>query len=334
VTIPFDRIAVIGAGAWGTALALALQRAGRSVTLWCRRPELAAAIRATRRNRDFLGDTEIPSAIAVTAALDAAAADAEAFVLAVPAQFLRHWTREIAIHARRDAPIVVAAKGIEVASGALMSDVVAPDVATRAIAILSGPSFAAEVARGLPTAVTLAAADPAIGQRLVASFGSASFRPYFRDDLVGVQVGGALKNVVAIACGIVVGKRLGENARAALIARGLAEMMRLAVALGGRAETLMGLSGLGDLALTCASTQSRNMSLGVALGEGLGVEAWQAGRRSITEGIATAAAVAKLAAARGIDMPIVSAVDAILHRGAAIDATIAALLARPFRSEN
>jgi glycerol-3-phosphate dehydrogenase (NAD(P)+) len=214
-----------------------------------------------------------------------------------------------------------------------MSEVARASLPGAALAVLSGPTFAAEVARGLPTAVTLATAEPAIGQALIAALGTRSFRPYLSDDVVGAEIGGAVKNVLAIACGVIDGEKLGDNARAALITRGLAEMVRLARAKGGRAETLMGLSGLGDLTLTCTGLQSRNHSLGVALGEGKSLAEILGARRSIAEGVASAAAVNELARRLGIEMPIVAAVAAILHRGAAIGATIDALLARPFRSE-
>jgi glycerol-3-phosphate dehydrogenase (NAD(P)+) len=228
---------------------------------------------------------------------------------------------------------VLCAKGIETGSGALISEIAAAALPQSPLAALSGPTFAGEVARGLPTAVTLATGDAELGGRLIAALGTRSFRPYLAPDIVGAEIGGAVKNVLAIACGIVAGRRLGDNARAALITRGLAEMMRLAVAKGGRAETLMGLSGLGDLTLTCTGLQSRNHSLGVALGEGKSLAAVLEGRRSIAEGVASAGAVSALAQRLGVEMPIVAAVDAILNQGAAIDETIAALLGRPFRSE-
>jgi glycerol-3-phosphate dehydrogenase (NAD(P)+) len=229
--------------------------------------------------------------------------------------------------------VVICAKGVEETSGALMSEVAAAALPGARLAILSGPTFAGEVARGLPTAVTLASADQELGGALIAALGTRSFRPYLGDDVVGAEIGGAVKNVLAIACGIVAGRRLGDNARAALITRGLAEMVRLARAKGGRAETLMGLSGLGDLTLTCTALQSRNHSLGFALGEGTALDEILGRRRSVAEGVSSAAAVAALASRLGVDMPIVAAVDAILHHGADIDQSIASLLARPFRGE-
>ncbi|MBI3454042.1 MAG: NAD(P)-dependent glycerol-3-phosphate dehydrogenase, partial [Rhodospirillales bacterium] len=252
---------------------------------------------------------------------------------AVPAQHVRVILGRLAGRLPDDLPLVICAKGIEIETGQLMSEIAAETCLAARPAILSGPTFAGEVARELPTAVTLAAADPVTGQALIAALGTANFRPYLGTDLVGAQVGGAVKNVIAIACGIVEGRRLGDNARAALMTRGLAEIMRFGAALGGRAETLMGLSGLGDLALTCNNKQSRNFALGMALGEGRPLIAALAGKSSVAEGVTSAKAVITRANRHGIDMPIVAAVDAILHREADIDATVAALLARPFRSE-
>ncbi len=324
-----QRIGIIGAGAWGTALAQMLCRAGRAVALWAREPEVAEAIERDHLNPTFLPGVALDPAMRVSLDLSAVARDAEALLLAVPAQYLRAICGQITGRV----PLVICAKGIETGTGALLSEVVAETLPEAPLAVLSGPTFAAEVARGLPTAVTLATRDPALGQTLVAALGTRAFRPYLSNDVIGAEIGGAVKNVLAIACGIVAGKGLGDNARAALITRGLAEMTRLAMAKGGRPETLMGLSGLGDLVLTCTAPQSRNYSLGVALGEGQALDAILAERRSVAEGVDSAAAAAALAAKLGVEMPIVAAVDAILHRGAAIDDAIAALLSRPFRSE-
>ena len=236
-------------------------------------------------------------------------------------------------HLARNAILVVCAKGIEVGSGKLMTEILAETAPGMPVAVLSGPTFAAEVAAGKPTAVTLACPDETRGRELVTTLGSAALRPYLSDDLIGAQIGGAVKNVIAIACGIVEGRRLGDNARAALMTRGLAEIMRLGAALGGKRETLMGLSGLGDLSLTCNGIQSRNMSLGVALGEGKTLTQATAGKRSIAEGAPSAAAVHALATRLKIEMPIVNAVNDILYRGAPVDRAIAALLERPFRNE-
>jgi glycerol-3-phosphate dehydrogenase (NAD(P)+) len=325
-----ERVAVIGGGAWGTALAQTARRAGRDVMLWAREDEVVAAINRDHVNPLFLPGIALEPDIRAVGNLAEAVRDAETVLLAVPAQHLRAVTTALA---PLQTPIVICAKGVEERTGALLTEIVAATLPGVPFAVLSGPTFAAEVARGLPTAVTLASADAALGTRLAAALGTRSFRPYLSDDVIGVEIGGAVKNVLAIACGIVAGRNLGDNARAALITRGLAEMMRLAVAKGGRAETLMGLSGLGDLVLTCTGAQSRNYSLGVALGQGRTLAAILAERRSVAEGVTSAAATVALARPLKVDMPIAAAVDAILHRGAAIDAAIAGLLARPFKSE-
>ncbi len=327
-----QKLGIIGAGAWGTALALVARRAGRDVTIWAREPEVAREIGAKATNTAFLPDIPLDPAIRATTEL-ADAARADMLVLAVPAQYLRDTLTALAPHAPPGVPAVICAKGIEQASGKLMSEVAGEAAPTLRLAVLSGPTFAHEVARGLPTAVTLAASDAALGGALVAALGSTTFRPYLGDDPVGAQLGGAVKNVLAIGCGIVEGRGLGENARAALITRGLAEMTRLALAMGGKAETMMGLSGLGDLVLTCTGVASRNYSLGVALGRGEALSDILAARRSVAEGVASAPAVVALAAAHAIDMPIGRAVDAVLNHGTAIDDAITALLARPFRAE-
>ena len=323
-----QRIGVIGGGAWGTALAQVLRRAGRDVVLWAREDEVVAAINERHTNPLFLPEVALDAGIIATSALDVAAR-AEALLLTVPAQHLRAVCAALGPHVAAGLPVVVFTKGIEERSGALMSEAIAASLPQAALAILSGPTFAGEVARGLPTAVTLATADAELGQSLIAAIGTREFRPYLSDDPVGAQIGGAVKNVMAIACG----SGMGDNARAALITRGLAEMVRLALAKGGKAETLMGLSGLGDLTLTCSSTQSRNHALGVALGKGEALAQFVAARRSIAEGVGSAAATATLAKRLQVDMPIVFAIDAILHHGAAINRVIAELLARPFKSE-
>lgn len=326
-----ERIGIIGGGAWGTALAQTLRRAGRTVTLWAHEPEVVGAINDEHHNPLFLPGVPLDPEIRATGSLAVAAA-VDVLLLVAPAQHLRGLAAGLAPYLAPTVPAVLCTKGIE-HGGALMSEVAAAVLPATPQAVLSGPTFAAEVARGQPTAVTLACAEAALGQRLVAALGSAAFRPYLSDDPVGAEIGGAVKNVLAIACGVVMGRGMGDNARAAIITRGLAEMVRLALAKGGRAETLMGLSGLGDLTLTCTSQQSRNHSLGVALGQGETLAAILAGRRSIAEGVTSAAAVTGLAQRLGIEMPICAAVDAILNRGASIDRVIAGLLARPFKSE-
>jgi len=325
------RLGIIGGGAWGTALA-ALSAEQGDTLLWARNADVVASVNQQHANPLYLPGIALPQSLRATAEL-AALKDCDALVLAVPAQTLRHFAREIWTKLPSHAPIVITAKGIEIDSGKLPGDILQEILPNRPLAILTGPTFAAEVARGLPTAATLACTDATLGAALVQRLGRPTFRPYLSDDVTGAQIGGAVKNVLAIACGIVVGRKLGDNARAALITRGLAEMTRLGLKLGGRPETLMGLSGLGDLVLTCSGAQSRNLSLGTALGEGKSLAEIQAGRRSVAEGVFTAKALHHLCARLEIDMPIAAAVHAILHDNAAIDQTIAALLARPLKTE-
>lgn len=327
-----DKIGIVGAGAWGTALAIALRRAGRKPIIWAFEPDTAHAITIGHRNDAYLPGIDIPEDIEATTEFAKVAAT-DIVMLAVPAQNLRDICRLIKPHWRQDIPAVICAKGIETGTSALMNEVVAEELPKVDAAILSGPTFAIEVARGLPTAVTLACSDTVTGRHILEAIGSPTFRPYLSEDVVGVAVGGAVKNVLAIACGVVEGKALGDNARASLITRGLAELARLAVAKGGRAETCMGLSGLGDLVLTASSGQSRNYSLGVALGEGRKLQDILGERRSVAEGVPTAAAVLGLAARLKVELPVCAAVAGLLHRGVSIQDTIRALLARPFKSE-
>ncbi|MBB4286575.1 NAD(P)H-dependent glycerol-3-phosphate dehydrogenase [Roseospira goensis] len=330
---PLDRIGILGAGAWGTALAATARRAGRGVTLWAREPDVAAAITHDHVNPDFLPGIVLPEGLAATTNPGAVLDAADAVLLVTPAQHVRTVCAGLAARWPAGLPAVICAKGLETASGATMGEVLAETLPQAPCAVLSGPTFATEVARGLPTAVTLACADRALGEALVHGLGTATFRPYWTDDVIGVQVGGAVKNVLAIACGIVEGRGLGDNARAALITRGLAELSRLAVAMGGRPDTLRGLSGLGDLMLTATSMQSRNYSLGVALGQGRTLTDILGARRSVAEGVHTARAVAAMGARLGVDLPISEAVDAVLNAGADLDSTIQGLLSRPFRAE-
>jgi glycerol-3-phosphate dehydrogenase (NAD(P)+) len=325
-----NRIGVIGGGAWGTALA-ALSAEQGDTLLWARNAEVVASINAIHFNPLYLPDVKLPAALKATGDL-AALKHCDALVLAVPAQTLRHFAEAIR-DALSGAPVVIAAKGIEISSGLLPAEVLAEALPGRRLAVLSGPNFASEIARGLPAASTLACADAELGAALVQRLGRPTFRPYLSDDVTGAQIGGAVKNVLAIACGIVIGRKLGDNARAALITRGLAEMTRLGLALGAKRETLMGLSGLGDLVLTCSGTQSRNLSLGIALGEGQNLGTILSARRTVAEGVHTARAIEALAGRHGVDMPICTAVDAVLHKAAGIDEMLAALLARPFKTE-
>jgi glycerol-3-phosphate dehydrogenase (NAD(P)+) len=322
----FQNVAVIGAGAWGTALAAVAARAGRDVVLHARDPRAVARLTATRENPKLPG-VPLDPRIAVTGDL-ALAAGADIILLVVPAQHLRAATIELAPHLRPQTPLIACAKGIEHGTHRFMTEIIA-EVAPRAIpAILSGPSFAADVARGLPTAVTLATADEHLAVALVHALGSATFRPYHSTDVRGVEIGGAAKNVLAIAAGIVAGKNLGASALAALTTRGFAELQRLGRACGARTETLAGLSGLGDLILSCSTAQSRNFSLGVALGRG---EPPPPGK--LAEGEFTAPVLVELAASQNVDMPVASAVAAILRGDVTIDQAIEALLTRPFKAE-
>lgn len=327
------RIAVIGAGAWGTALACVTRRAGHNVMMWAREDEVAASIAAGSGNPMYLPDIPLEPGLDATSDIAKAVAGAKAVLLVVPSQFLRAIAKLMALYLEDGVPVVLCAKGIEHGTLQMMTEVAAETLPKAPIAVLSGPTFAREVATGTPTAVTLACADTTLGEALVDMIGAPNFRPYLSDDPVGAEIGGAVKNVLAIACGVVTGKKLGDNTRAALITRGLAEMARLGLAKGGKPETLMGLSGLGDLTLTCNGPQSRNMSLGMAMGEGRPLEEILAERNSVAEGVFNAESVTALAASLGIEMPICAAVDQVINHGADIDSAIEGLLNRPFRPE-
>ena len=325
-------VGIIGAGAWGTALAVTAKRAGRDVTIWAYQPETLADLTRNHRNEAYLPGVSLDPAIRATGRLSEVAGR-DFLLLATPAQHARTITRDLAPHLSRQQPLVICAKGIEQNTGRLISQVVTETAPSAKIAVLSGPSFAAEVARGLPAAVTLATAEEPLGRALSYALSHAPFRCYWSDDVIGAEIGGAAKNVYAIAAGIVAGKALGASAHAALVTRGFAEMARLGTALGARRETLAGLSGLGDLVLTCGSAQSRNMSLGLALGKGESLDRVLGERLGVTEGVYTASALVALAAAHGIDMPIAQAVHAVISGRASVDAAIEALLARPLRAE-
>ncbi|MBK20397.1 MAG: glycerol-3-phosphate acyltransferase [Rhodospirillaceae bacterium] len=325
-------IGIIGAGAWGTALAQAIHQAGSETVLWSFEPEVAETINKSHENDVYLPGIKLDAGIRATAVLEEAAST-DAVFLVVPAQFLRGIASQLAGTLARDIPVVVCAKGIEQNSAALMSEVVGDTLPGRPVAVVSGPTFASEVAIGLPTAITLATQNPDVGNELIEAIGTQKMRPYLSDDVIGAEIGGAVKNVLAIACGVTEGRGFGDSARAALITRGLAEMTRLCVAKGGKAESMMGLSGLGDLTLTCSSSQSRNYSLGEALGKGETLEKVLASRNSIAEGVTSAAAVSTLAKRLGIEMPITEAVAAIVDGKVTVDDAIEALLARPFQSE-
>lgn len=323
-------VAVLGAGAWGTALAQAVASDGTEVLLWAREPDLIQQINAQRRNGTYLPSATLHPSIRATGDLAEAAA-LDVCLAVVPAQFLGGVLSSLAQPPR---DLVLCAKGIEAGSGRLMADVAADAAPGTELAVLSGPTFAHEVAGGLPTAVTLACAGgEAQWDRLAPVIARPSLRPYYSDDVIGAEIGGAVKNVLAIACGVVEGLELGQNARAALIARGYAEMTRFGLARGARAETLAGLSGLGDLVLTCSSTSSRNFSLGHALGKGLSAAEALSGKTSVAEGAATAPVLAEIARKGGIQMPIVDAVCRLLAGEAPAGAVVAELLARPLRAE-
>lgn len=324
------KAAVIGAGAWGTALAQALASDGSEVLLWAREPELVDEINSAHTNSLFLPSANLAHSIKATNHIGDLAG-AEVLLAVVPAQFLGSVLAGLPAGER---DLVLCAKGIEAGTGRLMADVAAEVVPGARLAVLSGPTFAHEVAAGLPTAVTLACSGgEAQWQRIAPVIARPALRPYYSDDIIGAEIGGAVKNVLAIACGVVEGLGLGQNARAALIARGYAEMLRFGLARGGRAETLAGLCGLGDLVLTCSSTSSRNFSLGKALGEGRSADEALAGKNSVAEGAATAPVLADLARRGGIDMPIVEAVCRLLAGEAPARAVVQELLSRPLRAE-
>jgi glycerol-3-phosphate dehydrogenase (NAD(P)+) len=322
----FDKVAVIGAGAWGTALAALAARAGRDVVLCARSSAAAAEIAATRINPKLSG-MRLDASIKVTDDIGLAARS-DIILIATPAQNLRAAVTALAPHLAKATPLIACAKGIERGTHKFMTEVIAEAAPDARPAILSGPGFAEDVARGLPTAVTLAAREAELAGALVQALGSSNFRPYHTCDVRGVEIGGAAKNVLAIAAGIAAGKQLGASAQAALTTRGFSELVRLGRACGARSETMAGLSGLGDLILTCSSPQSRNFALGIALGRG---EARP--RDKLAEGEFTAPVLIELAAAQDVDMPVSNAVAAILNGATTIDDAIESLLTRPFKAE-
>ena len=323
---------VIGAGAWGTALAQVCVRAGLSARLWAREAEVAEAVNRDHENALFLPGVRLADDVVATTDLKSLAA-CDLLLAVAPAQHLRATLRELAPSIRPGQPILLCAKGVEQGSLMLMSQVLEDVVPQACPVVLSGPSFAGEVARGLPTAITLACPNEELGQTLSHVLATPTFRPYWSADIVGAEAGGAVKNVLAIACGIAEGRGLGRSAHAALITRGFAELTRLAVALGGEAETVAGLCGLGDLVLTCSSPQSRNMSLGLALGRGETLAAALAGKLSVAEGAESAPAVVALAKKLDVEAPICEAVAAVLAGDLDVDVAIGGLLARPLRAE-
>lgn len=322
------KIGVIGAGAWGTALAQVCAAGGEDVLLWAFEPEVIDAINGARENPLYLPGVPLSADVRATGDMNALEA-CDALLVVTPAQHLRG----ILANAPKGKPLVLCSKGIEAGTGLLMSEAAAQVQPDSPICVLSGPTFAHEVAKGLPTAITLACGDAALGKRIAARIARPGFRPYLSDDVVGAEIGGAVKNVLAIGCGVADGAGLGLNARASLISRGFAEMGRFGQARGARAETLAGLSGLGDLVLTCSSTNSRNFSLGKGLGEGKPAKALLANRRTVAEGAFTAPVLRDAAREAGVDMPIVEAVCALLEDKAPIGRIVEALLARPLRPE-
>lgn len=328
----FRSLGVIGGGAWGTALALNAARAGREVTLWARNSATAADIRRRQQNTRYLPGITFDEVLTASDDLDEIH-NKDIILLVTPAQTTREMVRSLAELGSFSGPLVLCAKGIEQGSGKLLSEIVAEELPGARIAVLSGPSFADDVARGLPTAVTIAADTAEVAAGLCQAMAAPAFRPYASTDVVGTQVGGALKNVLAIACGAVVGRKLGASAQAALTARGFAELTRLGTAMGAEPETLTGLSGLGDLVLTCASTQSRNFGFGVELGQGRTAGDLIASGGKLAEGAHTARIAVELGARHQIDLPICQTVARLIDEGLSIDNALTTLMARPLKSE-
>ncbi|KAF0676974.1 NAD(P)H-dependent glycerol-3-phosphate dehydrogenase [Profundibacterium mesophilum] len=339
---PYDKIAVIGAGSWGTALATVARRAGRQVSLWGRDSAVTEAINTRRENPRYLEGVVLPEGIEATTDMRAALAGAGAVMIVTPSKTLREICAQMRPALPKGIPIALCAKGIEAQTGLLLGEVAGSELPGHPIGAISGPTFAKETVLGHPTAATVAfdfryidrlEPQDSPAARFAISLSSAAFRPYISDDLVGVEIGGAVKNVIAIACGMMSGAGFAENTRAALITRGMDEMKTLAEVLGGRRETVTGLSGAGDLTLTCSSTTSRNMSLGTQLGRGLKREECFDGAPVVVEGEVNAISVADLAAKIGVTLPICDAVHAVLHRGADLEQTFRDLWSRPIEAE-
>ncbi|MBM9596387.1 NAD(P)H-dependent glycerol-3-phosphate dehydrogenase [Roseitranquillus sediminis] len=339
---PYSRVCVVGAGAWGTALAGVARRSGREVSLWGRDAEVLEAIATRRENPRYLPGIELPAGIRTTTDIASALDGAEAVLIVTPSRTLRDICRMIAPHLSPHVPVTLCAKGIEQGSGLLLTEVAGAELPGHSIGALSGPTFAHETALGHPTAATVAfpfghedRQEPSrsVAARVAVSMSSDSFRPYISDDLIGVEIGGAVKNVIAIACGMMTGAGFAENTRAALITRGMNEMKKLAEALGGRRETVTGLSGAGDLVLTCSSQTSRNMSLGVQLGQGIPRDQCFEGRPVVVEGEVNAVSVVQLARRIHVPMPICEAVHAILHEGVPLKVAFAQVWSRPITAE-
>jgi glycerol-3-phosphate dehydrogenase (NAD(P)+) len=331
--LSFETIGIVGAGAWGTALAQGLGASGHPCLIWAHEPETVADINGNHRNTLFLPDVPLEATLRATSEI-ADLADRDLILLVPPAQHLGAISAALAASLPATTPVVVCAKGIERGSNRLLGDVLADTMPDQTVAYLSGPSFAADVSRGRPAALTVASQDAALGEAIALAVGSRILRLYWTDDVIGVQLGGAIKNVLAIAAGIVDGMQLGASAHAALVTRGFAEMRRFGEALGAQPATLSGLAGLGDLLLTCGSPTSRNMSLGRALGQGRDVASVMAERKSVTEGVYTAGAMVALADKHGIDVPIARAVFDIVENHTPISDVIDELMQRPMKSED
>lgn len=327
------KLGVIGAGAWGTALATVSVRAGLDTLIWAREHEVVEGINASHENQLYLPGVPLDSALVATSDM-ANLSDRDIILMVAPAQHLRSVSANLAEYLPHGIPVLICSKGIEVATGKLMSSVLGETMPDNPVGVLSGPTFAAETSRNMVSALTLAMSDEKMGCEIVETLGQSTFRPYFTTDVIGAQIGGAVKNVIAIASGIVAGLSLGENAKAALITRGLSEMQRFGLSRGARAETLMGLSGVGDLVLTCSSTQSRNMSLGLELGQGKSFQEIMDGRISVSEGAHTVQIVHKIAVEEGIEMPITEAVYRIIYEGDSVQEVMNDLMTRPFTKEN
>ena len=323
-----QKVGVIGGGAWGTALAIVMAQAGREVVLWTRESELVEEINAQHTNSLYLPDIALPENIEATKSLSQAA-DSDALLIVTPAQAVRQTLEILKSDIYAGKPVVICSKGIELDTGFLMSQIAKDIIPDISVALLSGPNFAREIASGLPAAATLAITDKDVAQELVDGLSSRNLRLYVQEDMIGAQIGGAVKNVIAIACGVVSGKDMGESARAALITRGMVEMARLASAMGARKETLLGMCGMGDLMLTCTSLLSRNYSLGYALGQGKTLDDILGARHSVTEGYHTAEALMTMARKNAVDMPICETVYAVLKNNLPVDVAIDRLLERP-----
>lgn len=327
-----NHIGIVGGGAWGTALAQSCCRSEKKVTIWAHEPETIDDINTRHENSQFLPNVKLDPRLSATGDLSVIG-KCDAILLVAPAQHIRDVSLQLSEYVPEQTPLAICSKGIEQSTGKLMSEVVKETLPQSLIAVLSGPTFAIEIANGLPAALTLATPDEVLGREFSHAIGHARFRPYWSNDIIGAQIGGAIKNVLAIAAGIANGKQMGTNAHAALITRGFNELAQFGKVLGGKTETLSGLSGLGDLILTCSSTKSRNMSLGYALGQGLTIDEVLGQRNSVTEGVYTASAAMEIANRKHVDMPICEAVNAVVSGQSTVDEAIDSLLSRPLRSE-